>query len=106
MGRVRTIKPGITAIYLIGRMGGPWKIGLATNPYVRMAELQTACPFQLQMYGYDYFPSREYARASEMSLHALFAADRLCGEWFDVVPYIAFVAIQNASRRCYSQVAA
>jgi len=79
--------------------GGPWKIGIAAHPHMRLEQLQTASPFELVMYGYVYLPSRKHAVALERSLHALLADCRLKGEWFDIVPAPVFVAMLEAEQQ-------
>lgn len=88
-----------TAVYLIGVVGGTWKIGIATHPFLRLEQLQIACPFELVMYGFVHLPTRKEAAALERDLHRRNAECRLKGEWFDVVPSVVFAAMLEAEKR-------
>lgn len=56
---------------------GPVKIGRATNPIVRLAELQTAHHEMLNLLAAVRWPDEEESR-----LHIALAEHRLQGEWF------------------------
>lgn len=69
-------------IYFLG-VGDPTlshvKIGFTTqNPYSRMAELQTGCPFRMKMLGFVLG-----SMDMEQSLHAKLSRHRAMGEWFE-----------------------
>lgn len=57
---------------------GPIKIGCASDPVARLAQLQTASPYPLSLIGY--VPGGEKL---ERELHQKYAHLRLRGEWFD-----------------------
>jgi len=59
------------------------KLGYTTNPQGRLAALQTASPFPLQMLAC--WPG---SRARENRLHRYMAQFRQVGEWFEVQPFI------------------
>ncbi len=59
------------------------KLGYTTNPQGRLAALQTASPFPLQMLAC--WPG---SRARENRLHRYMAQFRQTGEWFEVPPFI------------------
>lgn len=59
------------------------KLGYTTNPQSRLAALQTASPFPLQMLAC--WPG---SRAREKRLHRYMAQFRQVGEWFEVPPFI------------------
>lgn len=59
--------------------GGPIKVGFTRgNPSGRIAQLQLACPWKLQIIGF-LAGSKHYERA----LHERLAAYRMMGEWFE-----------------------
>ncbi len=59
------------------------KLGYTTNPQGRLAALQTASPFPLQMLAC--WPG---SRAREKRLHRYMAQFRQVGEWFEVPPFV------------------
>lgn len=59
--------------------GGPIKIGCSDSPETRLTQLQTGCPFKLQIIGV--IPAA--GRKVEAQLHAHFAAIRSHGEWYE-----------------------
>lgn len=69
-------------VYLI-RAGasGPVKIGWASDPHKRLAQLQSGNHEQLRLLDCDQFPVED-AREIERDLHQTFAAQRIRGEWF------------------------
>lgn len=71
------------AVYFIQAVtGGLVKIGVATDPVARLAEIQRMCPVPLRILGV--LPGVGQAR--ESSLHRTFASDRQHGEWFRPSP--------------------
>lgn len=60
---------------------GAIKIGIAAKPRVRMASLQCAHPYALELLAYA-----KGGLLAEQDLHREFAADRLQGEWFKDTP--------------------
>lgn len=68
--------------------GGLVKIGWATKPEVRMAQMQAHCPVILTLLHHEPGNGKQ-----ERELHARFAALRKHGEWFsageDLLAYIA-----------------
>lgn len=73
---------------------GPCKVGLASDPKVRLTTLQSGNPRPIGLYGFVRTPDRMCARAAEKYLHRSLKASRLHGEWFHVEPEIA---LQQAS---------
>jgi len=58
-----------------------YKIGIANNPQVRLAQLQTGNPYELEIvscYGFN------DAGIVEKSLHQAYKEKRLIGEWFEL----------------------
>jgi hypothetical protein len=60
--------------------GGPIKIGVSFDPFVRLRTLQTAAPYPLQLL-HSSGPLLD-APGYEARLHKRYAAIRLHGEWF------------------------
>jgi len=68
-------------LYVIIDTDGARKLGFSMNPDKRVKELQTGNPKELSV---EYrLPVRE-RRLAEKSLHALFPAERIRGEWFSL----------------------
>jgi hypothetical protein len=77
-------------VYFI-TIGDPYithvKVGYTTkDPAVRMAMLQTGCPFKMKMLGFVIAN-----RACEQELHAVLKDDRTEGEWFVYSEYVESV---------------
>lgn len=58
------------------------KIGKANDPQSRMAELQTGCPYNLELIGKIPCKSEAHAFEIEESAHHVFRKFRVRGEWF------------------------
>jgi hypothetical protein len=58
-------------------LGGPVKIGFATNVHARLETIQAMCPFQLKLLGI-----REGTHQDERNIHIMFHDQRDHGEWF------------------------
>ena len=89
-------KDSITSVYVIGRRGGPCKIGMSADPMKRLSSVQTCCAEAVEVWGYCSFPNRDMARRFEGAAHKALADRRLSGEWFDVEPEAAIMAIERA----------
>lgn len=77
-------------VYFI-TIGAPYvthvKIGYtAKNPFARMKDLQTGCPFKMQMLGF-----LVGNMGHEKELHAVLKEYRLEGEWFEYSDYVASI---------------
>lgn len=57
---------------------GPIKIGVSGNPWSRVAEMQTACPWELRLLAW-----RPGEAPDERALHQKLAQFRMRGEWFE-----------------------
>ncbi len=73
-------------VYIIAPEGrrSPVKVGMATDPWERLADLQCGSPVRLrvvEVFGSD--DRRESAKL-ERRFHQAHAAIRLHGEWFDI----------------------
>ena len=63
------------------------KVGFTRkNPFARMANLQTGCPFKMRMLGYVFGNE-----AMEAELHDVLENYRKEGEWFEYSDYVARV---------------
>lgn len=71
-------------VYVIGQEEGPCKIGISKDPARRAADLQTGCPFRLDVL--HHVECRDYSEALwlENTLHEVHQDRRLIGEWFDM----------------------
>ena len=70
-------------VYFIGGEQTPIKIGYSLNPHERIATLQTAHWAELYL-----LASIEGPPSLEARYHAMFAVDRLLGEWFQRTPLL------------------
>lgn len=90
-------------VYLIATKPGehceaPVKIGVSANPEARLANLQTACPYELTLMAKLSFPSRELAQSFEGCFHRMERSHRLRGEWFDIPPHKALGLLKIYAR--------
>jgi hypothetical protein len=85
----------ITCVYVIGRRGGPCKVGMSADPIKRLASIQTGCAMEVEIWGYCTFPSRLVAKSFEKAAHQSLARKRMFGEWFAVEPEDAIQAIEG-----------
>jgi hypothetical protein len=83
-------------IYVIGPQQGLQKVGLATDPQTRLAALQTASPFNLQIHVAVQVPFAE-AHTIERRAHRLLARSRIRSEWFQTSPGEAIAAVHAAA---------
>jgi hypothetical protein len=63
-----------------------FKIGVSANVKSRLATLQTASPYRLQLNEAWAAPSRALAAGLERTLHTELDRFRVCGEWFFADP--------------------
>lgn len=91
------------AVYVVGRKASPWpqagptKIGMAGNPQSRLSNLQTSCPFPIDLYATLNLP-RELAAVTEQLAHEAFDSHRMQGEWFDIAPLHAAIGVLDLAR--------
>ena len=69
----------MSVYFITCREQGVVKIGVAVDPEVRLASLQTAAPAKLKLEA-----TLEGSHNEERSFHARFAKCRLHGEWFAI----------------------
>lgn len=82
-GSIRPREARPTKLYFIqAGLDGPIKIGRAVDPRQRLAQLQTASPYELRLLAsWDIEDG-----ISELAVHARFEDAHLRGEWFEPVP--------------------
>lgn len=90
----------ITFVYLIAQVDGdgfkaPIKIGVAASPLARARDLNTACPFRIDVMETFAMSCRATALKAERLFHKNLKNYRMNGEWFDVCPYAAFRILLN-----------
>jgi len=78
-------------VYVIARQKkdrylAPVKIGISHSPWSRIASMQTACPFKIELAWIFECPNREIARFLEKMFHETQAARAMHGEWFKMRP--------------------
>ena len=76
------------------KSGVPFKVGISRDPYKRLAQLQTGCPFRLSLYYGDL--ASDAAVRDEKEIHRRLSLFTTAGEWFWGDPdaaYEAFVEI-------------
>ena len=69
------------------------KVGIASDPRARLRNLKTASPFPLQLVTFFALPNRFMAKEIEGAFHTVMAEHRLAGEWFDIAPHKAVLAM-------------
>lgn len=63
-----------------------FKVGATKkSPYLRMATVQSGCPYKIDLYGYLYYSN---CRKMEKVFHRKLEQYRMHGEWFEVSPAI------------------
>lgn len=77
-------------VYFARTLTGPrmLKVGKARAPAQRVAELQTGCPFELELVGSLKCKSEQHAMGIEKAAHAMFRRAQVRGEWFEYNPHI------------------
>lgn len=79
--------PATGFVYFVA-IGDPYithvKVGFtAKNPWARVRDLQTGCPFKMQLLGFVFG-----CRGMEAELHDVLGDDRCEGEWFAWSEYV------------------
>jgi hypothetical protein len=82
-------------VYVIGRPAGPVKVGVSVNPGSRVLELQTGCPFHLELLASFEFKDRLDAMREEAFFHECYEHVRLTGEWFDLEADLAVEGLEG-----------
>lgn len=81
-----TCRVYIAAVVRDNTLVGPVKVGISTNPWSRVHEMQTGCPQKLAVVHTFKFTSRRAAMDYERSIHESWGYCRIQGEWFDISP--------------------
>ena len=82
-------------VYVIGAEPGPYKIGYARDPAIRLKELRTGNPHRIEVASSFPMDDLAAARRVEAKSHRSLAAKRLAGEWFDVCFEEAIRTVQS-----------
>ena len=72
------------------------KVGVSSQPEVRLATLQTGSPIPLQLFYLSLMPDESVARQCEAWVHDQLKSIRLHGEWFNIVPEDAALVVGDA----------
>jgi hypothetical protein len=89
------------AVYVVGTLNPTCiKVGMATDPIARLAQLQTGNHEKLYLHRVFWTFKPDAARQLESCSHSFLAkkSKRLVGEWFECSPMIAHDTIINACR--------
>jgi predicted GIY-YIG superfamily endonuclease len=89
-------KQNKASVYVITNNNGMSKIGISRTPEKRLATLQTASPYKLDM---TYLAAHSHAERVEQEAHKLLKKHRSHGEWFACAPCIAEDAVNRAAAR-------
>lgn len=82
-------------IYAVGATGHPIKVGIAADVRKRVGQLQVGQPHQLRILVTREVPA-QHARSIELRAHAILAAKRMRGEWFNAALGETRAAIDQA----------
>lgn len=82
-------------IYVIGREAGPVKIGITSSLDTRLATIQTGCHFKIELLYFRLCRDRNHALEHERNFHAVYAENRLAGEWFDLTADLAIEGVET-----------
>jgi hypothetical protein len=89
------------AVYVVGPLNPPCiKVGMATDPIARLAQLQTGNPEKLYLHRVFWTLKPDAARNLEAVAHSFLGkkSKRLVGEWFECSASVAHDTIINACR--------
>lgn len=81
MTRETTTRNNGQVVYLIEHEHGFIKIGRSNNPRTRVADLQTACPYDLGVIGVI---DTADATETERRIHERYADQQVRGEWYNL----------------------
>ena len=96
MKRQPRLPPIVRYVYVIGPTRGLQKIGMAIDPQVRLAALQTASPVDLLIHAAIAVP---FGAAPDVEHQAHRLLGRMCvrNEWFEATPAEALFAVYTAA---------
>lgn len=95
-GSLARLGEGVAGIYVITGSHNMCKIGISTDPELRLAALQTGAHVPLKLHYVLAVKSMD-PRYIEAEAHRLLDKHRCAGEWFDVPPQIAEDAVNRAA---------
>lgn len=87
---------GVCGVYVITGAHNMCKIGISTDPELRLASLQTGSHVNLKIH-YVLVVKSIDPRQIEMLAHKILDKYRCAGEWFDVTPQMAEDAVNQAA---------
>jgi predicted GIY-YIG superfamily endonuclease len=90
---------GPTSVYVVACVDRV-KIGIAKDVHARVIDLQFVCPFPVAVVSKRQYPTRKAAMLAERQLHAMFAEQRIHGEWFIVEAASVAVALEQMPEKC------
>lgn len=88
----------IAQVSSTGKPTSPVKIGISKDVKQRLTTLQTSVPFRIEDFFYFTFWNRYLAQEIEKHFHNSMKANRLYGEWFDMSPPQATLAVCDSVR--------
>lgn len=95
-GSIAGLGLGVSGIYVITGAHNMCKIGISTDPELRLASLQTGSHVPLKLH-YVLAVKTIDPRVIEAGAHRILDKYRLSGEWFDVTPQMAEDAVNHAA---------
>jgi Meiotically up-regulated gene 113 len=95
-GSIAAFGDGVCGVYVITGAHNMCKIGISTDPELRLAALQTGSHVPLKLH-YVLVLKTIDPRAVEVEAHRILDKHRCAGEWFDVTPEIAEAAVNRAA---------
>lgn len=95
-GSISGLGEGVTGIYVITGAHNMCKVGISTDPELRLAALQTGSHVKLKLH-YVLAVKSIDPRAIEALAHVILDKYRCSGEWFDIPPHIAEDAVNQAA---------
>lgn len=96
MRRHRRLAPALRYVYVIGPEKGLQKVGMATDPRIRLATLQTASPQDLMIHAAIGVPFG-VAPEVESKAHRLLGRMQVRNEWFAITPAEGLFAVYTAA---------
>ncbi len=95
-GSLAQIGEGVSGVYVVTGPHNMCKIGISTDPELRLAALQTGAHVPLKIH-YVLAVASMDPRMIEAEAHRLLDKHRCAGEWFDVPPQMAEDAVNAAA---------
>ena len=96
-GSIAGLGEGVSGVYVITGAHNMCKIGISTDPELRLAALQTGSHIKLKLH-YVLALKTIDPRVIEEMAHRILDKYRCAGEWFDVTPIMAEDAVNAAAK--------